>query len=734
MRKKGGARALYPLAEGASDFEVFIGETDMCAAYAASVVDTESGKTNDETDIRKCTLYDTAEFAERYNYDGELGVKYGAAKSEFYVWAPFASSVTLRIYDSGDLADTERVEYKMKRGGKGVWKASVKGDLKGKYYTYSVSVDGCVREVVDPYAVAVGAFGARGAIVDLKETDPNGWADSSRPAPEPFTSFVIYEAHLRDLTIHPSSNVSQSLRGKYLGLTEEGTSDNPTPLDYLKRLGVSAVHFQPLFDFASADESSVVATRNREGEFNWGYDPQNYNAPEGSYSTDPKHAATRIKELKSMIAALHAAGIRVIADVVYNHMFDAASSSFQALAPYYFFRTDNCGNLLDGSGCGNETASDRYMFRRFMTESTAYWAREYKLDGFRFDLMALHDVDTMNAVCAALASVDSNIVVYGEGWDAGSNGLPAEMRACKVNARKMPNVAFFDDIVRDGLRGSVFDLCGTGYVSGRPNAEAAVIAAAAGGTDIMPDAMYKSLGEDKEAFASSPSQNVNYVSCHDNATLWDKLNASVDADFETVKAMNRLAAVAVMTGQGASFMLAGEEFLRSKPTTADNAYSNHPHRYKTGEYVFADNSYRSPDSVNELDYSLAEKHADVVNFYSGLIKIKRTFSQFRIENRDVLKDCLRVGRADGGKVVYAVRDPESDEFAFVLLNAGETAERVKLPRGAYRIYVDCDRASGDKSSPLATLVGDEIIVPARSALVMTASLAAAAVDEWSMTP
>lgn len=728
--KTRGREKLFSISGDARDIVVEVGEIDVCATYFATVV-YPNGERSSAVKIRKDTLYDTDEFNKRYNYDGRLGVKYAAAKSDFSVWAPFAKAVELCIYNSGLLVDTSHAKYKMKRSASGVWTASVKGDLNGKFYTYSIESDGSVCEAVDPYVTSAGRNGARGAIFRIAATDPDGFRKHAIPEPLPFSSQVIYEAHLRDLTIS-SPAVSEAHRGKFLGLTEKGEGGVDTPLDYIEKLGVSAVHFQPMFDFASVDESFKTATRNKDGEFNWGYDPLNYNVPEGSYSTDPDDPASRVRELKQMIMTLHARGIRVILDVVYNHVYDASTSNFQALLKNYYFRTDESGELLNGSGCGNETASERYMFRRFIIDSVSHWAKEYMVDGFRFDLMALHDVDTMNAVVAALKKINPAIVVYGEGWDAGSNGLPPELRACKANARKLPDIAFFDDIVRDGLRGSVFDIEDNGFVSGKKDVESAVFVAAAGATDIVGEAMYGKLGSDKKAFAVNPSQNINYVSVHDNSTLWDKLNASVDGDEETLKAMNRLAVTAVMTGQGASLILAGEEMLRSKPTTEVNDYDNHPKSYITRKgYMFADNSYRSPDSVNEIDWTCAHTNADMVDFYRELIGIKRKFPQFQIADRDTLSEVLYFGQNDGGLAAFAVRDPKSDEFAFVMLNAGDKARAVELPLGDYSVYVNADSATSDRDNPIAKLFGNRFILPSRASAVMTAIVDDAKVEEWS---
>ncbi len=730
LKDDNGGERVIPCSDTKGKTEITVkldGKIVPSAVYTAIVVDVESSSVSGEVRVRKFKLYDTEEFIENYCYDGELGVKYAVDKSVFAVWSPFASAVTLNIYDSGDIKDTVRVERAMKKSDKGVWTKTVKGDLAGKYYTFSAVIDGEVRESIDPYAVAAGRNGERGMVVDLAETEPS-CGDITVP-PAPFSKFVIYEAQLRDLTIDKSSDVSEANRGKYLGMTETGTDDAPTPLDRIKKLGVTAVHFQPLFDFASVDENFKTATFDKSGEYNWGYDPKNYNVPEGSYSSDPDDGAVRIKELKSMIAALHKAGIKVILDVVYNHVYDAATSCFQAFAPYYYFRTDGEGRLLNGSGCGNETASDRFMFRKYMIDSTSYWVREYKVDGLRFDLMALHDVDTMNAVCEELKRINPDIVVYGEGWDAGSNGLPPEMRACKSNAHKIKDVAFFDDIVRDGLRGSVFDVGDVGFVSGKPNAESAVFVSAAGGTDVLDDAHYKALGGDKHAFCASPSQNINYVAVHDNSTLWDKLNASVRADVDTLEAMNRLAAVCVMTGQGASLILAGEERCRSKRTPRDNTFDNHPHPYASDrDYWFADNSYRSPDSVNAIVWN---GHDGMFDFYRGLIGIKRSFPQFGISDGETLQKCLHFGPCADGLAVFAVRDPEGSEFAVVAVNASRQAKRIAVPKGKYCVFVNGARAVFEREAPLAVFSGDTVIVPPLSALVMTAVLDEREVERWS---
>ncbi len=704
-------------------------EIDIVKAYDLVC---SAGESKAAVRIKRHRLYDTEYFNDRYNYDGMLGVIRSPKKAVFTVWSPVASSVILNIYEDGTRGN--KTEYEMTRGDRGEWSIAVRRDLKNRYYTYSVTVDGVTREVVDPYARSAGKNGCRGMIVDLDATDPAGWDAQNRPSIAPHCKNVIYEAHIRDLTIHPSSDVSVENRGKYLGFAEHGEGGRKTALDRVCDLGVTAVHFQPFFDFASVDECFSTATYAKADEYNWGYDPLNYNVPEGSYSSDPADGRVRITELKRMIMALHNAGIAVISDMVYNHVYNAVDSNFEALVPGYYFRTDLNGNYLNGSGCGNETASERHMFRRFMIDSVTYWAQEYLIDGFRFDVMGLHDVDTMNAVVAALHEINPDILVYGEGWDAGSNGLPESARANMENAKLVPDIAMFNDAVRDGLKGGYADMTDTGFVSGKDLPQA-VYAGAAGGTEAVDPHIYDALC--RGGVFADPCQSINYVACHDNATVWDKINASVAASPEVLKAINRMAAVAVMTSQGISFMLAGEELLRSKPTSlatdGSPKYDNRPYRYlANSSYLFADNSYASPDPVNAIDWTFADVHADMSEFYKGLIGIKKTFPMFSIERADILKKCLYIPNAvKPGIATYAVKAPDGDEFAVVIFNNRSEVKRVDVPFGKYNIYVKSDEATFDREEPLAVFMGDEIAVVPHSAVVMTAKLNEKSVKEWA---
>ncbi len=699
-----------------SDFELDFSKTYIICDEPADGFDMEINFS--QNTINKYKLYDNAEFAQKFHYDGALGAEYSKEKTVFTVWSPAASAISVKIYDAGEGGVAVKT-VAMARGGKGEWKTDIVGDLNGKYYTYAVTMDGSVVEVVDPYARSAGRDGKRGMILDLAATNPDGWANQANPTLDSYSNAVIYEAQLRDLTIHESSGVTKANRGKFLGLTETGTKNShgqSTALDYIKELGVTEVHFQPLFDFASVKEDFNEATYNKDGEYNWGYDPLNYNVPEGSYSSDPANGEKRVNEMKQMVMALHNAGVQVVMDVVYNHVSSASDSNFEALMPGYYFRTNESGGFLDGSGCGNETASNRYMFGRFMIDSVKYWAQEYKIDGFRFDLMALHDIDTMNALYDELAAINPDVIVYGEGWDAGSNGLDSSKQANQANAAQMPNIAVFNDVIRDGLKGSVFSMADIGFISGKKNTDSAIYVGAQGGT---------------KSFASNPTQSINYAACHDNSLLWDKLNASVNDSRDVLKAMNRLAAAAVITSQGVSFFPAGEEMLRSKPTTKGNNYDNRDTAYLTDpNYYFSDNSYKSPDSVNAVNWDLRNENADMVEYYKGLIAIKTTWKQFQLRTKAEIDSCVTIKDSNmaDGIAIYMVKAPDSDEYAVVIFNSNATAHRVAVPQGSYDVYVNGDKAS---ATALSSFTGSEFTVGARSAVIMKGGLADSSLSDWA---
>lgn len=722
----------------------FTGTFDFAETYTLVDESTDEETRFATATVNKVSLYDNeTAFTSKYNYEGTLGAEYSKAQTKFTVWSPVAKSVKLNIYAAGEGGVAE--SYDMTAGEKGTWTHTLSGDQNGKYYTYTVGN----KEIVDPYARSAGRNGKRGMILDLDTTDPEGWATHSRPAARgSYSNAVIYETHIRDITVHPSSNVSAANRGKFLGLTEKASEDNgnkKTPLDHIKELGVTEVHILPMFDFATVNETFNVAELDGENQYNWGYDPLNYNVPEGSYSSNPANGAVRVKELKQMVMALHEAGIRVIMDVVYNHVSNAGNSNFEALLPDYFFRTDNTGKKTNGSGCGNDTASERFMYHKFMVESVNYWADEYKLDGFRFDLMGLHDIDTMNEIYNTLSAKNSDIMVYGEGWRMGT--LEDTKAANMFNASQMPNIAFFNDITRDALKGGGFGMPMTarGYVEGG-RGDAGVYIGAVGGT-TNGDAGYRSLG--KSAFAANPTQNINYVSCHDNASLWDKINAcSLSNDEATLKAMNRLAATAVLTSQGPTFFLAGEEMLRSKPVDKDKhalvyneannewsdpTYDSRPYAWITdSEHLFSDNSYKSPDSVNAIDWTLAETNADMVDFYKQLIALRKNSPMFRLTTKAQIDACVTIAdsKISDGLVAYAVKDPDSDEYAVLLFNNNAEATEMAVPNGEYCIYVNGAQANG--TTALSTFTGDKVTVGAFSAVVMKGELEAEQVAAWKV--
>ncbi|MDE6293641.1 MAG: type I pullulanase [Clostridiales bacterium] len=666
--------------------------------------------------INMSSLYETTAFKNDYLYDGELGVEYTAAASTFRVWTPVASALKLNIYDAGEGGTAKT--YDMTKGEKGLWSTKINENLDGKYYTYSATVRGTTKEILDPYARSAGRDGVRGMILNLDATNPEGWNDAEKhntPTLNSYSEAVIYEAQLRDLTIHESSGVSAKNRGKFLGLTETGTKvkvgnvEKSTALDYLKELGVTTVHFQPLFDFATVKEDFNVATYNKAGESNWGYDPLNYNVPEGSYSSNPADGKVRVNEMKQMIMALHNAGLQVVMDVVYNHVSSAQGSNFEALVPGYYFRTRPDGSFFSASGCGNDTASEREMFRKFMVESVLYWTKEYKIDGFRFDLMGLHDIETMNKIYDELVKVNPDVMVYGEGWNLAGSGLDEEIAAIQTNADKMPNIAFFNDNIRDGLKGGVFDVTEPGFVSGAEGKDAVVYIGAVGSTSALSNELYKSMG--KAPFTIAPTQSVNYVSAHDNSALWDKLNASVNKDVDVLKAMNRLAAASVLSGQGPAFFLAGEEMLRSKPVDKsslvydevnkvwkDPTNDSRPEKWMTNsEYFFSDNSYKSPDSVNAIDWTKRVENDDMIEYYKSLIQFKRNMPQFQYTTVEQIKEHIVIietaETTNDGVAVYGIK--HEGTMIVIAINANATSAEIAVPTANFITVVNGAEINGE---------------------------------------
>ena len=592
-------------------------------------------------------------------------------------------NVVITDSDSGDAAG--QLVKSMKRTGNGRWKLTVKSDLKGKYYVFSVYNQAQPDVTPGVFAKAVGVNGKRGAIVDLRDTDPEGWADDVRPALKSPCDLVIYELHHRDFSMDLSSGIKN--KGKFLALTE------PAAIDYLRRLGVNAIHILPSFDFASVDESKPDVP-----QYNWGYDPVNYNVPEGSYSTNAADPKARIREFKQMVQALHRAGIRVILDVVYNHTFDINGSNFQKTWPDYFYRKTTDGKYSDGSGCGNETASEKPLMREFMKESVMYWVNEYHIDGFRFDLMGVHDIETMNEIRAALDKIDPSIYIYGEGWSAGSCAYPQEKLAMKANTRQLNGIGAFCDDMRDALRGPFSDDTKGGFLAGVPGQEESIKFGIAGAI-AHPQIDMTKVNYSKEAWTNEPSQMIAYVSCHDDMCLTDRLRASVPyiGDDELIR-LDLLAQTAVLTSQGVPFILAGEEMLRDKKGVH--------------------NSYKSPDSINRLDWNNIKRYPQVFDYYTGLIAMRHSHPAFRMGSADEVRRHLEFLDAPDGVVAYRLKDNaggDSWKNIIVVLNSQKTPQTVTVPEGSYTMVV----AGGKVDLGGIGLVGGKTVTVApQSALVV----------------
>ena len=495
----------------------------------------------------------------------------------------------------------------MKKDLNGTWSAKVPGDIKGKFYVFKVQINGkWLNEVPDPYAKAVGVNGKRAMVVDLKETNPAGWEKDKSPVFKNKTDAILYELQVRDASIAANSGIKN--KGKYLGLTETGTKNTEglsTGLDHIKELGVTHVHLLPCFDFYSIDES-----KPDKPQYNWGYDPLNYNVPDGSFSTDPYDGITRIKEFKQMVQAFHQNGLRVIMDVVYNHTRLTEDSYFNQLVPGYYYRQTKDGKFSNATACGNETASERYMMRKFMLESVLYWVKEYHIDGFRFDLMGVHDIETMNLISKELHKIKPDILLYGEGWTAGSSPLPDSLRAIKKYAYKLDRIAVFSDDIRDGIKGSVFEHADKGFASGKPGMEESIKFGIVASCK-HPQVDYAKVNYSKAPYSAQPWNTITYCECHDNHVLWDKLAISAKNATEAErKEMDKLAMSIVLTSQGISFLHAGTEFLRTKKGV--------------------ENSFESPDSINAIDWSLKTKNKEVFEYVKGLIKMRKEHPAFRM--------------------------------------------------------------------------------------------------------
>ena len=608
-------------------------------------------------------------------------VKYSPSKTTFRLFAPKNSkAVTLRIYADGQGGEPLKT-VKMDYSHVGVYTATVDGDLKGKFYTFDTGRGECPGV----FAKAVGVNGQRGAIVDLDETDPEGWASDRITQKVNMTDLVIYEMHHRDFSIDPSSGITH--KGKFLALTEQKA------IDHLKRLGVNAVHILPSYDYASVDE-----TRLDTPQYNWGYDPLNYNVPEGSYSTNPYNPTVRIKEFKQMVRALHKAGIRVILDVVYNHTFNIDGSNFQRTWPDIFYRKTADGKWSDGSGCGNETASDREPMRQFMLQSMRYWVDEYHIDGFRVDLMGVHDIETMNQIRAMFDREFPATFIYGEGWSAGTCAYPLEKLAVKANIGQMPGIAAFGDEMRDALRGPFSDDAKGAFLAGLSGNEESLKFGIAGAIS-HPQVDMSKVNYSKEAWASQPAQAISYVSCHDDMCLVDRLRASIPGitQDELIR-LDLLAQTAVFTSQGVPFILSGEEMLRDKKGVH--------------------NSFNSPDSINRLDWTNLEKYPQVFDYYSKLIAMRKNHPAFRLGDAGCVRRHLEFLPVQDCLVAFRLKgNPKGDSWQniIVILNSAKQARSVDIPAGNYTVVC---RDGVINEAGLGTVSGSQVSVPAQSALIL----------------
>jgi len=639
-------------------------------------------------------------------------VQYTPQQTQFSLFAPStAKKVTVRIYRQG-IEGKALKTVAMKKTGDDIWQATVKGDLMGKFYTFDVGKGECPGV----FAKAVGVNGQRGAIIDMAKTNPEHWCCDQRPVVKSPADLVVYEMHHRDFSI---AREGAENPGKFLALTE------PWAIDHLKALGVNAIHILPSYDFGSVDETRIdpdlyyeyayeylpagviPARPDFQPQYNWGYDPVNYNVPEGSYSTDPYDPEVRIREFKQMVKALHDAGIRVILDVVYNHTYDIEHSNFQRTYPDYYYRKTADGQYSNGSGCGNETASDQPMMRRFMIESVKYWINEYHIDGFRFDLMGCHDIETMNAIRKAVDEIDPTIFIYGEGWSAGACGLPNEQLGMKANIPQMPGIAAFSDEIRDALRGPFSDDSMAGWLGTGirilKSSELSVMTESLkfgiAGAIRHPQVDMTKVNYSQTPWAIEPVQMMSYVSCHDDMCLVDRLKASLPgiSEAELIR-LDLLAQTAVFTSQGVPFMLSGEELLRTKQGVH--------------------NSFESPDSINHLDWSNKTKYPQVFDYYKNLIALRKNHPAFRLGNADLVRKHLEFLEAPEKVVAYRLKNYAGrDDWRniIVVLNAGKADAEVAIPEGRYTI-VCCDGQI--KEDGLGTLKGSKAIVDAQSALIL----------------
>ena len=634
-------------------------------------------------------FYSSPDFEANFTYTGDdLGATYTPEKTTLRVWAPTAVGVNVNLYASGDASaqDAPVEQVAMTADVNGTWICELSGDKNGTYYTYEVTTDTDVVEACDPYAVATGVNGKRAMILDLSTTNPEGWdADKNPNEGKNFTDAVIYELHVRDLTSDPAAGTSSANVGKYLGVIEAGTKNSngiATGIDHIVDLGVTHVHLLPVYDYGSVDETKL----GEEEQFNWGYDPVNYNVPEGSYSTDPYNGEVRVKEFKQMVKGMHDRGLSVIMDVVYNHVYNGTQFCFNQIVPGYFTRPGS-----NGSGCGNDVASERIMVSKYIVDSVNYWADEYHIDGFRFDLVGLIDTNTINEIVKTVQEKHPDVVFYGEGWSMNTTLTKSGYTlATQTNSTKTPNFAYFSDTIRNLIKGGTYGGVSAGYISGG-NASTGDL-----------NACFKGM----PAWCTTPSQSINYISCHDNNTLYDHISMVATSASEADKiAMNKLGVAFYMTAQGIPFFQAGEEILRSKPN---------------GDGTFNENSYNAPDAVNSIKWDDLNKaeYMDVYEYYKGLIAFRKAHPALRLTNAaDVDSTVEVINGLPAGVVAYNIKggvNGETAEGIFAAFNASKAATTVNLPEGEWHIFVNSEDAG---TTSLGTATGTVEVGPSSSVIL-----------------
>ena len=709
-----------------------VGGADLGKTYTLEIDFEDTGYDPKVYSVGFGGLYSSDDFNDIYAYDGSLGAIYSEESTTFMLWAPISESISLNLYEVGHTAtetdydglvgtNTPYATHDLEYTTKGVWEVTIDGDLHGVYYTYDVTNGTTTHEVSDPYAFSSGINGRRSMVVDFERLNPDNWDDTLIPDTiESYNDSIIYEIHIRDYTTHPTWNGTEAYRGKFLGLAETGTSYNgvTTGLDHIIELGVTHVQLLPVFDYGAAVDETRIHEESYSGikdtVFNWGYMPENFNVVEGSYSTDPYDGSLRINEYKQLIQAFHENNIRVIMDVVYNHTGRSADSNFDLIVPGYYYRMTESGSFSNGSGTGNETASENYMMSKYIVDSVKFWAEEFNVTGFRFDLMKLHDVETMNAIADTLHEIDETILVYGEPWTGRASPLPTEEAAYFENLAEMPGVAVFSDVTRDGIKGSVWNETDTGFLQGNSTMDETVKLGIVGG--IAHPEVYRSMytiGDDKY-YATTPNQTINYVTAHDNNTLFDKLMLSTEeVTYDQIQDMQKQANAIVLTSNGIPFLHGGVELMRSKPCTVIGGIAQ-------GECdsskTYDHNSYRSPDSTNQIDWGRKADNIEIFNYYKGLIELRKSINVFSYTTSEEINSKITFFPDANGVISYLIYDDNSPwEYTYIIHNNATSARNIDLRGIEWNLVVNKDFAGTDT---IEVLSGDIVSIQKNETLVM----------------